>query len=675
MILKCLVPLLILAPFCVGAAEYNEAGLRHAPLADAAEGRLLVRFRAPDGNAATTLSKPSSDRITSLSGRAKIGLRTMRDIGAGIQLVEVQDKNQSLEAIAAQLRSDAEVEFVSLDRRRFAHAVPNDSLFAGQWYLQSAQTAAIRADSAWDVTKGSSGVVIAVLDTGVRFEHPDLGRGAQGGKLLPGYDFVSSEGNGGFLVANDGSGWDADPSDPGDWINSADTAKAQFKGCTVSDSSWHGTRTSGIIGALSNNGTGITGINWNAWLLPVRVLGKCGGFDSDIIAGMRWAAGLHVSGVPDNPYPAKILNMSLGNQDTTQCQTYQPVVNELRSRGVLIVVSAGNEGGPVDEPADCNGVLGVAGLRHAGTKVGYSNLGRQIGISAPAGNCGTSNGGPCLFSLDTTTDKGLTAATGSSYTNQTNFNLGTSFSAPIASGVTGLMLAVNGKLDPTLLIERLGRGARAFPTPLVDSSGAPLPTCHLPASPTDIQNSECVCTTAVCGAGVLDAAGAVQEALRPIASIRASGVVSAGASLSFDAGASSAACGRTISAYAWTAVDGNGQPVALTSTNQSTTSVLAPASGTVTVTLVITDSSGGTDSGSVPLTATAAGLFGPAATTTPVCPQAITVTPTSTGGSGGTTTPAKSSGGGGALDLWSLLCGGAVAMRRRSRRHRLQCRA
>ena len=670
MFLKCLVPLLVLAPLSVGAAEYNEAGLRHPPAAEAAEGRLLVRFRVSAANPAT-LAKPSADRVTGLSSRAKIGLRSMRDIGAGLQLVEVQDKEQSLEAIATQLRADDEVEFVSLDRRRFAHAVPNDSLYAGQWYLQAAQTAAIRADSAWDVTKGSNGIVIAVLDTGVRFEHPDLGRAAQSGKLLPGYDFISSEGNGGFLVANDGNGWDADPSDPGDWITAADAAKAQFKGCTVADSSWHGTRTSGIIGALSNNGVGITGINWNAWLLPVRVLGKCGGFDSDIIAGMRWAAGLHVSGVPDNPYPAKILNMSLGNRDTTHCQTYQPVVDELRSHGVLIVVSAGNEGGPVDEPADCNGVLGVAGLRHVGTKVGYSNLGPQIGISAPAGNCGTSNGGPCLFSLDTTTDKGLTAATGSTYTNQTNYNLGTSFSAPIASGVAGLMLAINGKLDPPLLIDRLRRGARTFPTSLLDSSGAPLPACHTPASATDIQNTECVCTTAVCGAGVLDAAGAVQEALRPITSIRAGGTVSAGATVTFDAGASSASCGRTLSTYAWTAVDGNGQPVALTSTNQANTSLIAPATGTVTLTLVIIDSGGATDFGSVQISATTAGQFGPAATSTSVCPQTITMAAASAGG----TTAATSSGGGGALDLWSLLCGGAFAMQRRSRRHRLQWRA
>ncbi len=673
MFLKILAPLLLLAPLGAAAAEHNEAGLRHPPPAMAAEGRLLVRFRG-DMPVATGLAKPQSDRVSSLSSRAKIGLSPMRNMGAGIQLVEVQDNNQSLEAVAAQLRADPEVEFVTLDHRRFAHAVPSDLLYPGQWYLQSAQIAAVRADAAWDLTKGSNGIVVAVLDTGVRFEHPDLGRASQGGKLLPGYDFVSSEGGGGFLVANDGNGWDADPSDPGDWINSSDTAKAQFKGCTVADSSWHGSRTSGMIGALTNNSKGIAGVNWNAWLLPVRVLGKCGGFDSDIIAGMRWAAGLHVDGVPDNPYPAKILNMSLGNSDASQCQTYQPVVNELKSHGVLVVASAGNEGGPVDEPANCAGVLAVAGLRHAGTKVGYSNLGPQISISAPAGNCVNSNGGPCLFSLDTTTDKGLTVASGSTYTDQTNFNLGTSFSAPLAAGVTGLMLAVNGKLDPSLLIERLGRGARTFPAPSVDSAGAPLPACHIPANSSDLQKAECVCTTAVCGAGVLDAAGAVQEALRPIASIRASGTVAVGATVTLDASASSASCGRSVSTYLWSAVDANAQPVALTSTSQATTSLIAPNAGTVTVTLLVTDNTGASDTGTVHLTSSAVDQFGPAATSTPACPKAISMTVAPSGGSSGAPAAAKS-GGGGAIDLWTLLIGSVIALMRRSRAGRLHYRA
>ena len=137
----------------------------------------------------------------------------------------------------------------------------------------------------------------------------------------------------------------------------------------MGNSSWHGTRVAGILGAISNNDTGIAGMTWSGWILPVRVLGKCGGYDSDIIAGMAWAAGLAVEGVPNNPYPARIINMSLGAVGSCS-SSYQQVVDELVGLGMLIVVSAGNEGGPVDAPANCAGVAAIAGLRQAGTKVG-----------------------------------------------------------------------------------------------------------------------------------------------------------------------------------------------------------------------------------------------------------------------------------------------------------------
>src|SRR5438067_10104649 len=178
----------------------------------------------------------------------------------------------------------------------------------------------------------------------------------------------------------------SDASDPGDWVVQADLSKPECNGGTTSNSSWHGTRVSGILGAVSNNGVGIAGMTWSAWLLPVRVLGKCGGTDLDIIAGMRWAAGIPVSGAPNNPYPARIENLSLGATSTCP-QAYIDVINELAAKGVLVVASAGNEGGPVDAPANCPGVAAVAGLRHAGTKVGYSSLGPEVALSSPAGNC------------------------------------------------------------------------------------------------------------------------------------------------------------------------------------------------------------------------------------------------------------------------------------------------
>ena len=312
---------------------------------------------------------------------------------------------------------------------------------------------------AWDLTSGSNGVVIAELDTGVRFDHPDL-RSTTANRLLAGYDMISS-----VPTGNTGEGRNPDASDPGDWISSADLKNPLFAGCPTSDSSWHGTRVAGILGAISNNGVGIAGMTWSGWILPVRVLGKCGGYDSDILAGMAWAAGNHVEGVPDNPYPAQVLNMSLGAAGSCP-QSYQDVVDTLVTEGVLVVVSAGNEGGPVDAPANCAGVAGIAGLRQVGTKVGFSSLGPEIALSAPGGNCVNSGAGePCLFSIETTINSGTTTPATNTYTDEFHFNVGTSFSAPIVAGIAGLMLAVNGNLNSNQLIARLQLGATApFPS-------------------------------------------------------------------------------------------------------------------------------------------------------------------------------------------------------------------
>ena len=160
-----------------------------------------------------------------------------------------------------------------------------------------------------------------------------------------------------------------------------------------------------MIGAATDNGTGVAGGTWSGRILPVRVLGKCGGYDSDIVAGMRWAAGLPVDGAPPNPNPARILNLSLGSADRC-ASVYSNAIAELAEAGVLVIASAGNDSGPVEAPANCPGVLAVGGLRHVGTKVGYSSLGAEVGISAPAGNCPDIDSTfLCSFSLVTATTR------------------------------------------------------------------------------------------------------------------------------------------------------------------------------------------------------------------------------------------------------------------------------
>jgi serine protease len=633
------------------AQEYN--GRLSEPSAEAkapATQRLIVKWRA-SGGGALQKSSDHAMRAQKLGAGAGLRLKFAREIAPALDVVELEAELEGAalaDALAA-VRAEADVEFVEPDRRRYPHAIPSDALFANQWYLQSTQISAVRATQAWDTTTGGSGTVVAVLDTGVRYNHTDLGRATQAGKLLPGFDFISNT-----AMANDADARDSDPSDPGDWIDTADLQRSPFNGgdCELANSSWHGTRVSGIVGALSNNGTGIAGLGWTTWVLPVRVLGKCGGDDSDILSAMRWAAGLAVAGAPINPYPARVINLSLG-ADGPCSLSYVNVVNELANAGVLVVASAGNDGGSVDAPANCPGVVAVGAIRHIGTKVGFSNVGPGVALSAPGGNCvNTGPGQPCLFSIDTTNDTGTTTPVAPTFTDQTSFNVGTSFSSPIVAGTAGLMHAVNAKLPPALLTARLREGARAFPT---TSTTVPAPpVCHVPVDEFDLQTAECICTTQTCGAGMLDAAGAVAAALRPAVSIQVPGTITAGQDVALNASASAAACNRTLSTFAWTLQSGS---ATITGADQPIATVQAPTTGEFTLRLTITDNLGLQDFAEVTVRTSSASTTAIPLLAGSACPTAISVPqdpvtpppplpPPSGGGGGG--------GGGGALGLGVL---------------------
>jgi serine protease len=583
--------------------------------------RVIVMLRATVAG-----SDGGTADIAALAGRTGLALRQRRKIESRLRVVDVGVLAAPGSAGAAleRLRADPSVQYAELDRRRHPHATwPDDPLFSGQWYLQNEQSdptalSAIDAVTAWDTTMGSQGVVIAVLDTGVRYDHPDLLGATSGGRLLPGYDFITNT-----AEANDGDGRDPDASDPGDWVTASDIKTLPFSGCEVSDSSWHGTRVAGIIGARTDNAAGVAGIGWSGWILPVRVLGKCGGFDSDIIAGMLWAGGIAVSGVPANPYPARVINLSLGSADTCPA-SYTDVITQLRGQGVLVIASAGNEGTVVDAPANCPGVAAVAGIRQVGTKVGFSNLGPEVALSAPGGNCvNVGPGDACLYSIDTTTNLGTQGPAANGYTDRVNnINVGTSFSAPIVAGITGLMLAVNGRLDTTQMIARLEEGAtKPFPT-----SGDPtVPVCHVPANSSDVQDSECVCTTSTCGAGMANARGAVAAALRPIAAIAVPASYSPGQNVVLRGSGSGAACGHTLSPstpYAWTVVAGS---ASIVGASTDTATVVAPASGSFTLRLTVTDDAGRQDTADVLVGPTSAMTVAPSAAGAVPCAAPLVV--------------------------------------------------
>ncbi len=590
-----------------------------------------------------------------LGARVGLPLRAGQGISERSQVVFAT--GMTSEALAARLAGEKDVEYAVPDRRKKRAAAPNDPLYdtagapgatsggpvAGQWYLRAPSgsvRSAINAEAAWDITTGRSSVVVAVLDTGVRFDHPDLA-----GKLLPGYDFVDVDRDlnanpipGSFLTAKDGDGYDDDPSDQGDGVTDAEAndVGGLFEGCPAEFSSWHGTQVSGIIGAATNNGTGMAGVGRKVRVLPVRVLAKCGGWDSDILAGMRWAAGLTVNNIA-NPNPAKVLNLSLGG-GTTCTRAYRDVVSEINALGVVIVASAGNGNGhAVSEPASCDGVIGVGGLRHEGNKVGYSDIGPELTISAPAGNCVNELASqPCLYPILTTSNRGdfdpvLHTGGGSIYTDAFNVTVGTSFSAPLVAGTAALMFSVNSTLPPAEVRRLLMASARDFP------ALAGLDAC---VAPNGAEQLDCNCTTSTCGAGMLDTASAVTAAKGPLVRIGATpSQPVAGSALTLTSSQTVLISGRSVASYRWTLVDGGGIVTALSSTTGATASATPSGSGIFVVSLTVTDNTGASDAQTVE----------------------VSVDPASGGGGGGS--------GGGALGLgWlAALLAAAVALARRPR--------
>jgi serine protease len=654
-ILGLLIVLGLGATVAATAAEYNPVSTYPVSIGPEMH-RVIVGFRATANNSVVQTFKPhdraqsvtivraqtSVADVSGLTSRVGLSMKKSRQLTPNMHVILLQQTlyGADVESALSALRADPSVEFADIDQRRYPMSLPDDPLFVatsgatGQWYMQTPSSvtgdlAATDAVSAWGITTGNTGTVIADVDTGVRFDHPDLLRAGlgTGGRLLPGYDFVSGDENrsngaqlGTYLVANDGDGWDPDPTDPGDWISATDQQNALFpsSSCPTADSSWHGTRVVGILGAITNNSVGVAGMTWGSWILPVRALGKCGGYDSDIIAGIEWAAGMSVSTtatpVPNNPYPANIINLSLGG--TGACiSAYQIALNSVTSMGALVVVSAGNASTAVGAPANCSaivpGVIAVAGLRNVGTKVGYSSFGPEVGISAPAGNCVNSSGA-CLRSIDTTTNLGTTTPGQNSYTNQTNTNLGTSFSAPIVSGIAGLMRAVNGNLTPKQLVARLESSATPFPT----NTGA-LPVCPMSVAGT----LECSCpSSGECGTGMANALSAVNAALKPIAAVAFPATYTAVSAVVFNGSGSAAACSRTIASYAWTASGG------LTITSGASSSQ-ASVTGAGTLTLTVTDSQGATDAATITVGATSATSTAPSTAGNNACTTAVSFTP------------------------------------------------
>lgn len=498
-------------------------------------------------------TRKGRERLTRLVREAGLPEGTVREAG-NAQLLRFDRplRGKALDSAMRRARLHPDVAWVEPDVLVPRLQVPNDSLLGQQWHLEApngtTNIAGLNMPAAWADTTGSA-VVVAVVDSGVRFGHPDLL--ALGPRLLPGYDLVSE-----LSVANDGGGRDADPSDPGDWINAGDLQNPLFAGCDVSNSSWHGTFIAGQIAAATNNAQGVAGLNWGARVLPVRVSGKCGALVSDLLDGLRWAAGLPVSGLPANLNPARVINLSFGG-DQPCSWAYQSTIDAVTDAGALVVVAGGNEDTTLTRPADCRRVMTVASVRKDGAKASYSSFGSRVALAAPGGSNESGNAS-LLFSTD---NNGATIPGVDTY----GYKQGTSFAAPQAAGVASLMLAVNPSLSPRQLIERMKAGARDWST--VPSLGG-VPLCGVPGA------GVCHCTTGTCGTGMLDAHTSVQLATGPAVVIKPLAQVEPGTVVTLDGSQSVAIPGFHIVSYQWVQVEG--PPVAISSaTNAVATATLA----------------------------------------------------------------------------------------------------
>ena len=433
--------------------------------------RIIVKYKdakpAAKGVAARVANLTSSRKAILDRAGQQFGVvvRESHAISTGAQVFNLDRKRglKEVQSLAAEMMArDPSIEYAEPDRIMTHMATPNDPRYNEQWHYFDT-IGGLRLPAAWDSSTGS-GVNVAVIDTGYR-PHADLS-----GQFLPGYDFISTA-----AIANDGNGRDSDASDTGDAVTAGSCGSGQPS--RDQTSSWHGTHVAGTIAARTNNGVGVAGVAYNAKIVPVRVLGKCGGYTSDIADAITWSSGGTVSGVPANANKARVLNLSLGGGGACDATT-QNAINGARSRGAVIVVAAGNDATNVSNasPANCSGVIAVAATGRTGARASYSNYGTLVDVAAP--------GGDGSNSVLSTLNAGTGAPAGDSYAGYQ----GTSMATPHVAGVAALMLALNTNLTPDEIEARLKSTARAFPA---SCSG--------------------------CGTGIVDAAAAVAAATAPVA--------------------------------------------------------------------------------------------------------------------------------------------------------------
>lgn len=397
--------------------------------------RFVVKYKESEMQriSSESMSRSLND-AASHAGTSANEARTMHN-GAKVVTTDKRLSVEEADAFLDALASDPRVESAIQDDWVKPLANANDPKWVDQWSMHDVTmdyipgTWSADVDKAWDLGVDGTGQTIAVIDTGIITNHPDLKN-----KLVPGYDMISDA-----KIALDGDARDADPSDMGNWQVSGECSSTK-----EFDSTWHGSHVAGIAAAQTNNSQGMAGAAPGAKILPVRIMGKCGGYVSDMLDAMVWAAGGDVPDVPANPNKASVINLSTGIDK--RCTNYQDTIDKVNSLGATIMAAAGNLNVPAEwtMPANCTGVITVGATGASGKRASYSNFGPEVDIAAPGGDNWSedaiSPSGSILNPIErwriiSTVTDGKTTPGNPTY----GMLEGTSMATPLVSGIVALM--------------------------------------------------------------------------------------------------------------------------------------------------------------------------------------------------------------------------------------------
>jgi serine protease len=292
-------------------------------------GEIVVKFK----------SGVASDAIERFNQNQQVSVLETNNILGFMRLKTPEGK--TVEELVAIYSKNPDIEYAEPNFIVTAYMVPNDPDYPKQWHLYNPTYGGINMQKAWDISTGSSSVIVAVLDTGVAYEDYDIYLQAPdlaGTTFVPGYDFING---------------DSHPND--------DNA--------------HGTHVTGTIAQTTNNGYGVAGVAFQTAIMPVKVLDRDGyGSYTAVANGIQFAT--------DNG--AKIINMSLGGSSPSS--VVEDAVEYAYGQGVTIVAAAGNDSGPVGYPAAYEKCIAVGATRYDETTTWYSNYGAEIDLVAPGGD-------------------------------------------------------------------------------------------------------------------------------------------------------------------------------------------------------------------------------------------------------------------------------------------------